>query len=89
MAAPREISLEAVRDFMLDKGGRVTNQDLVRHFKYVLTDPYTKGERISRDIARQIASTMACKQACFARFGLLNSGRDAEWSHFLHVRQPV
>lgn len=45
MAAPGEISLEAVRDFMLDRGGRVTNQDLVRHFKHVLTDPYTKGKR--------------------------------------------
>lgn len=43
MAAPTEFTLESVREFMLDKGGKVTNHELVKHFKQFLTDPYTKG----------------------------------------------
>ena len=43
MAAPTEFTLESVRSFMLEKGGKVTNHDLVKHFKQFLTDPYTKG----------------------------------------------
>ena len=43
MAAPTEFTLESVRDFMLDRGGKVTNHELVKYFKPFLTDPYTKG----------------------------------------------
>lgn len=43
MAAPTEFTLESVREFMLEKGGKVTNHELVKHFKQFLTDPYTKG----------------------------------------------
>lgn len=47
MAAPREFTVDSVRDFMIEKGGRVTNHELVKHFKQFLTDPYTKGTIIS------------------------------------------
>jgi hypothetical protein len=43
MAAPTEFTLESVRAFMLERGGKVTNHELVKHFKQFLTDPYTKG----------------------------------------------
>lgn len=39
-----ELSLESVRDFMLLKGGKVTNHDLVKHFKSVLTNPDNRGK---------------------------------------------
>ncbi|KAI9554786.1 hypothetical protein GHT06_020063 [Daphnia sinensis] len=42
MAAPTEFTLESVREFMLERGGKVTNHELVKHFKQFLTDPYTK-----------------------------------------------
>ena len=45
MAAPREFTLESVRDFILDRGGRVTNHELVKHFKLFLTDPSSKGKK--------------------------------------------
>lgn len=47
MAAPTEFTLESVREFMLEKGGKVTNHELVKHFKQFLTDPYTKGKNLS------------------------------------------
>ena len=47
MAAPSEFTLESVRDFILLNGGRVTNHDLVKHFKIFLTDPSSKGKTIS------------------------------------------
>lgn len=43
MADPSALSLYEIRKFMLEKGGRVTNHDLVKHFKPFLTDPVTKG----------------------------------------------
>ena len=43
MAVPSELSLDAIRDFMLENGGKVTNHDLVKHFKRFLTDPETRG----------------------------------------------
>ena len=44
MAAPTEFTLESVKDFIIEKGGRVTNHELVKHFKLFLTDPATKGK---------------------------------------------
>jgi hypothetical protein len=43
MAVSRGLSLEAIRDFMLENGGKVTNHDLVKHFKGFLTNPETRG----------------------------------------------
>lgn len=43
MAGSRELTVEAIRDFMLENGGRVTNHDLVKHFKGFLTNPETRG----------------------------------------------
>lgn len=43
MAAPTEFTLESVRDFILLNGGKVTNHELVKHFKIFLTDPSSKG----------------------------------------------
>ena len=43
MAVSRDLSLEAIRDFMLENGGKVTNHDLVKHFKGCLTNPETRG----------------------------------------------
>ena len=37
-------SLDSVRDFMLSRGGRVKNHDLVTHFKSYLNDPNRKGK---------------------------------------------
>jgi hypothetical protein len=47
MAAPTEFTLESVRQFMLAREGRVTNHELVKHFKAWLTHP------IEKDSARQ------------------------------------
>lgn len=43
MASASDLTVEAVRDFMLLKGGKVTNHDLVKHFKNALTNPDTRG----------------------------------------------
>lgn len=39
-----ELSLESVRDYMIMNGGKVTNHDLVTHFKYFLTNPQNRGK---------------------------------------------
>lgn len=39
-----EFTLEAVKDFMVSRGGRVTNHQLVNQFKPFLTNPAGKGE---------------------------------------------
>ncbi|XP_021920715.1 uncharacterized protein LOC110830296 isoform X2 [Zootermopsis nevadensis] len=44
MAVPSELSVQAIRDFMLENGGKVTNHDLVKHFKRFLTNPETRDE---------------------------------------------
>lgn len=41
-----EFTLESVRDFMISRGGRVTNHDLVKHFKVFLTNPACKGKNV-------------------------------------------
>ena len=50
MAAPKEFTLDAVRLFIIDRGGKVTNHELVKHFKQFLTDPLTKGSRFFKNI---------------------------------------
>jgi len=44
MTAPTELSIESVRNFMLANGGKVTNHDIVKHFKHFLTNPETRGK---------------------------------------------
>lgn len=44
MAVPSELSLAEIRNFMLKSGGKVTNHELVKHFKQFLTHPDTKGK---------------------------------------------
>lgn len=44
MAAPQELSLSEIRDFMLNNGGKVTNHALVKYFKKFLTNPNTQGK---------------------------------------------
>lgn len=43
MTAPLELSLDSMRLFFLEKGGKVTNHDLVNNFKSFLTNPQTRG----------------------------------------------
>ncbi|CAL4073599.1 unnamed protein product, partial [Meganyctiphanes norvegica] len=58
MAAPvEEFTLESVRDFMISRGGRVTNHELVKHFKVFLTDPTSK--EIARNKFKQYVNTLA------------------------------
>ncbi|XP_076050986.1 ankyrin repeat domain family member sosondowah [Oratosquilla oratoria] len=56
-APPEEFTLEAVRDYMISNGGRVTNHDLVKYFKVFLTNPETK--EISRHKFKQYVNTLA------------------------------
>ncbi|XP_059480636.1 reticulon-4-like [Neocloeon triangulifer] len=42
MAAPEELSMDSIRAFMLSRGGTVTNHELVRHFRYFLSNEETK-----------------------------------------------
>lgn len=39
-----DLNVDAVRSFMLSRGGKVTNHELVKHFKAVLTNPETRGK---------------------------------------------
>ncbi|XP_022165649.1 ankyrin repeat domain-containing protein SOWAHB isoform X5 [Myzus persicae] len=57
MAVPNELSLESVRDFMIMNDGRVTNHDLVTHFKYFLTNPQNRAE--ARHQFKEIVNTVA------------------------------
>ncbi|KAG1682127.1 Ankyrin repeat domain-containing protein SOWAHB [Nymphon striatum] len=47
MAAPCFLSMNGIKQFILERGGKVTNHDLVNNFKDALNDPQYK------DIARQ------------------------------------
>ncbi|XP_063235251.1 ankyrin repeat domain-containing protein SOWAHB [Bacillus rossius redtenbacheri] len=57
MAAPSELSQEAILNFMLAHGGRVTNHDLVKHFKKILTDPETRDA--ARNSFKEYVNTIA------------------------------
>ena len=48
MATPSELSLEEIRNYLLENGGTARNHDLVKHFKRFLTDPETRGGLHSR-----------------------------------------
>ncbi|PSN36822.1 hypothetical protein C0J52_25015 [Blattella germanica] len=57
MAVPSELSIEAIRVFMLENGGKVTNHELVKHFKGFLTDPETRVE--ARNLFKEYVNTVA------------------------------
>lgn len=61
MAAPNELSLESVRDFMIMHGGKVTNHDLVTHFKYFLTNPQNRGKTLRELILYEIRPQVKSK----------------------------
>lgn len=42
--AARELSLDQIRDYFIEKGGIVSNGDVVRHFRRYLTDPENRGK---------------------------------------------
>jgi len=44
MAAPSELSLAEIREFILNNGCKVTNHALVKHFKKFLTNPNTQSK---------------------------------------------
>ena len=46
MAALTGPTVDDVRNFLFLRGGRVTNQELVREYKNYLTNPVTQGESI-------------------------------------------
>ncbi|XP_072767642.1 uncharacterized protein [Anoplolepis gracilipes] len=48
MATPGELSLEEIRNYLLENGGTARNHDLVKHFKRFLTDPETRVEARNR-----------------------------------------
>ncbi|XP_042230456.1 pollen-specific leucine-rich repeat extensin-like protein 2 [Homarus americanus] len=52
-----EFTLESVRDYMISRGGRVTNHELVKHFKVYLTNPSCK--EIARNKFKQYVNTLA------------------------------
>ncbi|KAE8748265.1 hypothetical protein FOCC_FOCC004901 [Frankliniella occidentalis] len=57
MSVPTELSLEAVKKFMLENGGKVTNHDLVKHFKQFLTNPVNRVE--AREHFKEIVNVVA------------------------------
>ncbi|KAK3932135.1 Ankyrin repeat domain-containing protein SOWAHB [Frankliniella fusca] len=57
MNVPTELSLEAVRNFMIENGGKVTNHDLVKHFKQFLTNPANRVE--AREHFKEIVNVVA------------------------------
>ncbi|XP_069194795.1 uncharacterized protein sowah [Procambarus clarkii] len=52
-----EFTVESVRDYMISRGGRVTNHELVKHFKVYLTNPSCK--EIARNKFKQYVNTLA------------------------------
>lgn len=41
--AAGELSIEAIHEYFVERGGIVANREVVKHFKRYLTDPATKG----------------------------------------------
>ncbi|XP_050711260.1 uncharacterized protein LOC126995604 isoform X2 [Eriocheir sinensis] len=52
-----QFTLESVKDFMVSRGGRVTNHQLVNQFKPFLTNP--AGKEIARNKFKQYVNTLA------------------------------
>lgn len=43
--AANELSIEEIHKFFIEKGGKVSNRELVKHFKAYLTNVESKGKR--------------------------------------------
>ncbi|XP_037075188.1 neural Wiskott-Aldrich syndrome protein-like, partial [Pollicipes pollicipes] len=57
MDPPSEFTAESVRDYILSRGGKVTNHELVKHFKPFLTDPVLKDH--ARAQFKEFVNTLA------------------------------
>ncbi|XP_039286005.1 LOW QUALITY PROTEIN: ankyrin repeat domain-containing protein SOWAHC [Nilaparvata lugens] len=57
MGSRQDLSLESIREFILQRGGTVTNHDLVKHFKPALTNPETRAE--ARNEFKENVNTLA------------------------------
>ncbi|CAK9802843.1 Ankyrin repeat domain-containing protein SOWAHB [Anthophora plagiata] len=57
MATPSELSLEEIRQYILENGGTARNHDVVKHFKKFLTDPETRVE--ARNRFKEYVNTLA------------------------------
>ncbi|XP_020283155.1 uncharacterized protein LOC109854464 [Pseudomyrmex gracilis] len=57
MATPSELSLEEIRNYLLENGGTARNHDLVKHFRRFLTDPETRVE--ARNRFKEYVNTLA------------------------------
>ncbi|XP_043586345.1 ankyrin repeat domain-containing protein SOWAHB isoform X2 [Bombus pyrosoma] len=57
MATPSELSIEEIREYLLENGGTARNHDLVKHFKKFLTDPETQVE--ARNRFKEYVNTLA------------------------------
>ncbi|XP_037077038.1 uncharacterized protein LOC119098217 [Pollicipes pollicipes] len=57
MDPPSEFTAESVRDYILSRGGKVTNHELVKHFKLFLTDPVLKDH--ARAQFKEFVNTLA------------------------------
>lgn len=73
---PSELSLEEIRNYLLENGGTARNHDLVKHFRRFLTDPETRGglnflrDTRVRDclaVRRDLAFAYGCKHGMTAR----------------------
>ena len=53
MDSSEDFSLEVVRDFMISRGGRVTNHELVKQFKNFLTHSTNKGKPLVKTLMHQ------------------------------------
>ena len=51
-SAMTEIDADLVRDFIVSRGGKVKNNELVSHFKNFLNDPRTKGINLEISLTR-------------------------------------
>nr|XP_012146169.1 PREDICTED: ankyrin repeat domain-containing protein SOWAHB isoform X3 [Megachile rotundata] len=57
MATPSELSIEEIRQYLLENGGTARNHDVVKHFKKFLTDPETRVE--ARNRFKEYVNTLA------------------------------
>lgn len=64
MASPSELSLEEIRNYLLENGGTARNHDLVKHFKRFLTDPETRGGLNVRGHERARDTGAASRRVC-------------------------
>ncbi|XP_031346336.1 ankyrin repeat domain-containing protein SOWAHB isoform X6 [Photinus pyralis] len=55
--AANELSIDVIRDYFIEKGGIVSNRDVVKHFKRYLTDPSTRDE--ARTTFKKLINTLA------------------------------